>query len=152
MLTGKRSNWGRKLIAVAGLATGMVTSCAIPMAPPDDSPPPDMTDVSFENQIQPILSAECEVCHISGGIADLRGIALQLTEGVSFDLMVNQQSVQNPNLTLVIPGDASHSLLFQKISSTSSPVGVRMPWFLPPLDQGEIDLIEAWINQGALNN
>ena len=108
--------------------------------------------VSFTAQIQPILTATCAGCHSPGGAADLAGIVVQLTEDVSYDLLVNQPSVQQPELTLVVPGDSTASLLYLKVSSDSPPVGERMPRFLPPLSSADLTLIRSWIDEGALNN
>ncbi len=108
--------------------------------------------VSFAGDIQPIFTTNCAGCHSPGGAADLAGIALQLTEGVAYDLLVSQPSVQDPDLTLVAPGDPDASLLLAKVESDSPPVGLRMPRFAPALSDDEIALIRSWIQQGAENN
>lgn len=129
--------------------TTLLAGCPTPPAPPD--PPVDGV-VLFSTHIQPIFSANCTVCHRPGGIALLRGIELQLLEGVSYDFLVDQPSIQNPDLTLVLPGDSSASLLFLKVSSSAPPVGSRMPLNRSPLSQAQINLIRDWIDQGALDN
>ncbi len=121
-----------------------VVGCPVPVDMPEM--------VSFKDQIQPVLNTYCFRCHRAGGEADLAGIALQVGEEVAFDLLVNQPSVQDPNLTLVVPGDAESSLLFLKVSSDAPPVGARMPSGDVPLTAGQIELIRAWIDQGAPNN
>ncbi len=70
----------------------------------------------------------------------------------SFAGLVNQPSVQDDSLTLVVPGDSASSLLVNKIESSNPQVGVRMPLFGLALSQSEINLIKNWIDQGALNN
>ena len=135
---------------MAGLAV-MLGGC------PTQSPGPvgerdDDGSVSFERGVQPILTQHCAGCHSPGGAADLFGIALQLTADVSYGLLIDQASVQRPELTQVVPGDSASSLLFDKISSSAPMVGVRMPRFAPPLSQTEIDLVRDWIDQGAPNN
>ncbi len=104
---------------------------------PDVSMPDPSNDgpISFSVQVQPIFTTNCAGCHSPGGEADLDGIVLKLTADVSFDLLVDRPSVQQPDLTLVIPGDSSSSLLFLKVSTDSPPVGLRMPRFAPPLSQ-----------------
>ncbi len=114
--------------------------------------PPTSETVSFAADIQPIFNNRCIFCHSVGGLADLRGIQLKLTEGVSYDLLVDQASVQNADLTIVVPGDAQASLVFLKVSSDSPPVGARMPLAGAPLPANELGLIRDWINQGALDN
>jgi len=73
-------------------------------------------------------------------------------EGVSYNNLVNQPSAQRPDLTLVIPGDSASSLVFQKVSQNSPPVGSRMPSLGDPLTAGELALLRDWIDQGALDN
>jgi hypothetical protein len=108
--------------------------------------------VSFAGQIQPIFDAKCTVCHQAGGLADNLGIDLRLVPGDAFNGLVNQPSSQQANLTLVVPGDSTSSLLFLKVSSNAPPVGSRMPLFGAPLSQAEIDRIRDWIDQGAQDN
>ncbi|HQC62055.1 MAG TPA: hypothetical protein PLC51_03245 [Candidatus Marinimicrobia bacterium] len=57
------------------------------------------------------------------------------------------------NGKVVIPGDADHSFLYEKISQPIPSRGERMPLGGPfYLTSGEIRLIEDWINLGAKNN
>ena len=95
------------------------------------------------------MDANCISCHVSGGIADA---ILHLNSGESFAALVNQPSVQDASLTHVVPGDSASSLLFQKVSSDSPPVGARMPLGGAALSRSDIDLIANWIDQGAVNN
>jgi hypothetical protein len=60
-------------------------------------------------------------------------------------------------LTRVVPGNASSSLMYDKIHDASPPCGVQMPYagapyHLTPLTANEQSLIESWINGGAQNN
>ncbi|MFQ5412693.1 MAG: hypothetical protein ACE5EC_10365 [Phycisphaerae bacterium] len=108
--------------------------------------------VSFANDIQPIFNELCIGCHVIGGFADQQGIPLRLIEGQSFAMLVNQKSSQNTDLTLVIPGDSANSLLFQKLSSDSPPVGALMPLVGRRLTSEELALVRDWIDQGAKDN
>ncbi len=123
------------------------------MAPPaaPGTPPPG-TPVSFSTQIQPIFDARCIDCHRTGGLADFSGIRMRLTAGQSRASLVNQASAQRADLTLVVPGDASNSLLWQKVALAAPPVGARMPLLSLPLPAAQIDLIRDWINAGAPDN
>lgn len=114
--------------------------------------PPTGETVSFSAQIQPIFDNTCTTCHQEGGIADLVGIGVRLIEGESFAMLIDQPSTQREDLTLVVPGDSSASLLFIKVSSNSPLVGARMPLIGPPLSSTEIGLIRDWIDQGAPDN
>lgn len=118
----------------------------------DNGGTPDGEIVSFSDDIAPILLGTCDGCHTPGGIADLEGIELRLTPDVSFEMLTTLQSVQDPALMFVVPGNPDASLLFTKVSSNIPPVGVRMPRSLPPLDADEVELIRLWIEQGAQEN
>ena len=50
------------------------------------------------------------------------------------------------------PGDPDNSYLVHKIEGVASISGQRMPLGGPFLTQSDIDLVRAWIAQGALNN
>ena len=50
---------------------------------------------------------------------------------------------------VVYPGDSAASKLIQKLKGTS---GTQMPQNEDPLDQATINLIETWIDEGALDN
>ena len=51
---------------------------------------------------------------------------------------------------VVTPGDGSGSLLVKKLRGTAS--GLQMPKNQDPLDEATINLIETWIDEGALDN
>lgn len=105
--------------------------------------------ISFARDVQPILTMFCSTCHVEDGLADLRGIALRLTEAEALDGLIGGMSVQNPSFAFVVPGDSSSSLLFLKISMVDPPVGDRMPFAILPLKDDEIAIIREWIDQGA---
>lgn len=113
----------------------------------------DDSTVSFSREIQPIFDTHCIRCHVTGGFANNSGIPLRLIEGVSHGLLVNKSSVQNPDWLLVKPRDPDNSLLYQKISQASPPVGRQMPWDAGTVvSPDEIELIRRWIEEGARNN
>ena len=152
-MTAAKTTTAQKRCSMLGLVLGMgasIVGCGPWIVGPTEQTDDGM--VSFSGRIQPIFTTNCGGCHSPGGGADLFGIRLQLTEDVSYDLLVDQPSVQRSDLTLVLPGDSASSLLVAKVSSDPPPVGVRMPTFAPPLTKDEIDLIRAWIDQGALDN
>jgi hypothetical protein len=75
-----------------------------------------------------------------------------LTAGNTFAAIVGVASIEQPALKKVAPGDPDHSYLVQKIEGAASISGARMPFGGPFLAQSEINLVRAWIAQGALNN
>jgi len=149
-----------KCLALSTVGVGMAfltVACSTTITPPDNGDGADTGGgnsgvVSFATDIQPIFTAQCARCHTPGGIADLAGIDARLLEGEAYDDIVNIMSVQQEEFVLVVPGDSAASLLFLKISSSSPPVGNRMPLFSTPLSSGEIALIRDWIDQGAQDN
>ena len=88
--------------------------------------------VDYETEIQPIFNANCIGCHGGSG-------GLYLTS--YSDLMGND---------VVIPGNSIESQLIRKLRGTAS--GSQMPKNQDPLDEATINLIETWIDEGALDN
>jgi hypothetical protein len=150
------------IVATAAVVLVTTHSGCQTMPPPQPAQPdPDAPDagdmqggdaVLFEDEVQKIFNARCATCHSVGGFADVRGIRALLTTGDSYDLIVNQPSVQDPDLTIVVPGDSANSLLFEKISSDAPTVGARMPLGGPEMPAAEIEVIRRWIDEGALDN
>lgn len=139
------------LVAVCAALTAASTGC--PAGPVNVVGPPTGLTVSFADHIQPIFDELCIICYVDGGLVDSEGIALKPTAGQSFGLLVNQKSVQDTSLTLVIPGDSVNSLLFAKVSQDTPPVGATMPLVGGRrLTSSELALVRDWIDQGALNN
>ncbi len=100
----------------------------------------------FDEVIQPILSANCEGsgCHISDTAADL-----DLSIGQAFENLVNVTSVNYSPAVRVVPGDLENSVMWNKLTN-SGLYGGFMP-LTGMLEPAEIDLITAWISDGALN-
>jgi len=91
--------------------------------------------VSFALDVQPIFSASClSACHVTGGIAPL-----SLQPGLAY----------NNILTRVVPGRSSTSYLMDRLTGAVPP---RMPLINAPLDAVSMDLVRAWIDNGALDN
>lgn len=124
--------------------------CPSGSAPEPD--PPSGDAVSFTRQVWPIFADNCGSCHQPGGVGELAGLRMQLTPSTAYDDLIDQPSAQNAALTLVVPGDAEASLLYQKVASDRPPVGQRMPLFSGPLSSAELAAIRDWIDQGALHN
>jgi len=90
--------------------------------------------VDYQSEIQPIFNANCGNCHLgnsSGG--------------------VNVSDYQNTiDSDIIIPGDASSSSLYDRITRANSDAG-DMPPGNAELSAEQIVLIESWINEGALS-
>jgi mono/diheme cytochrome c family protein len=93
----------------------------------------------YSQVIQPIFSAHCVSCH--GG---LNNVFLN-----NYDAVLNSVGLQYAT-NIVIPGNATGSPLYDKISSANPTFGGRMPEGGPYLSAEQINLIAQWINEGAL--
>ena len=124
--------------------TGMTDIVQPTTPPPDTGPPPLPEDpgvveepgVSFQEDIQPILAAECALagCHAAPGAA-----GLDLTNYDSFKKGGNT----GPGFDA---GDGKGSLVVKRIDGGGMPLG------RPPLDGDQIQLFIDWIDEGAENN
>ena len=93
--------------------------------------------VDYVSDIQEdIFDNNCTSCHQNGG-AYQNGLDL-----TSYDNLMAGDSENGP---VIIPGDHASSLLWQKVNS-----GVMPPGNNEDLNSDEIDLIAAWIDEGAL--
>ena len=92
--------------------------------------------VDYGSQIQTIFDNNCTSCHQNGG-AYQNGLDL-----TSYDNLMAGDSENGP---VIIPGNHASSLLWQKVNSGAMPPGNN-----EDLNSDEIDLIAAWIDEGAL--
>ena len=97
--------------------------------------------------IQTVFNQNCVLCHTTGNDLDLR-------PGVSWANLVNQPApaAEACGGTLVIPGSASASYLYQKLTEPMPCTGSQMPRtdLLPdPLPVCVTALVSAWIEEGA---
>jgi hypothetical protein len=94
--------------------------------------------LSFALDIQPIFTTNCTIsfCHVTGGITPM-----PLEPGVSFANV----------LRLIVPGNSSASFFVSRLT-VDSPTLPRMPLGKPSLSTTDLDLIRAWIDNGALDN
>lgn len=106
------------------------------------------TNVSYTKCVQPIFARGCagSFCHGK----DQPSLGLTLTEG-SPTALVGADSKQNPGAKLVVAGKSADSYLYQKVSQDRPASGSRMPSGTK-LSELQINLIKAWIDEGAKNN
>jgi cytochrome c553 len=91
--------------------------------------------VSFSQDVQPILAANCTRCH--GSSRQSGGLRLDSLAS----LMAGGRDGQ-----VILPGNAADSLLVQLISEGT------MPKNAADLPQASIQTIVDWVNSGALDN
>ncbi|HJQ26985.1 MAG TPA: DUF1553 domain-containing protein [Blastocatellia bacterium] len=92
--------------------------------------------VDFAKAIRPIFERACYSCH--GAATQMAGLRLDSKKLA----MAGGQSGR-----VIIPGEASASLLFKRIAGLGDLA--RMPMGGPPLAPAEVELIRDWIDQGA---
>jgi hypothetical protein len=107
-------------------------------------PLPQSTPVSFARDVEPLLNARCTGCHSSGQLD------FDFTTGVAYTSLVNVKSKSCAGRTFVIPGDAGHSYLLDKMTPLLGLcAGGSMRY---GTTDSELATISNWINQGAPNN
>ncbi|MEO8699744.1 MAG: c-type cytochrome domain-containing protein [Kofleriaceae bacterium] len=141
-----------KAIVIVIVVTGCLDALGPDVGPlqmPDDDTCATDTDpgnqISFSQQVSPLLEDRCVRCHQPGGEGN-RDSGLDLT---SYDA-VRAGGTRSVG-TIVIPNDPCGSILFQKIGD-APPFGARMPRNAQPLARADQDLIHDWITEGALDN
>ena len=103
------------------------------------------SQVSFSEDVQPILKEKCLKCHQEGG----KGF-----EKNGLSMVTYQNLMKGTNFGAVIePGSSVSSTLVRLISGNADP-SLKMPHGSgnKPLSPAEIDVMKAWIDQGAKNN
>jgi len=93
----------------------------------------------FAKDVQPILNKSCSNCH-----------SRRLKGNYSIE-DYNKVMTSGAHAPVIVAGDAANSTLAKMLHGIKTDAGGQMPP-TRPLQQAQIDLIERWINQGALNN
>ncbi len=131
---------------------GNVGSSAATTVTVANNGPVQVTLTQLQTQI---FTPICSGCHNGIGTS-LPGVQ-NLTNGHTFASVVNVPSIEQATLDRIKPNDPVNSYLIDKIEGASGITGGRMPLGCgsvadPCLDQATIDMVKAWISQGALNN
>ena len=129
-----RSDLIAALAVTAGIGLAVQSGADVPLGATTVTPDAHL-EVSFATEVMPILERHCWECH-SEESAEL-GLKLDTYEGVM---------AGSDYGTVVEAGDADASLLVDMIVSGDMPDGGD------PVPAEELDVIKAWITEGALNN
>jgi len=132
------------LLLAAG-SWGMVLASLVLSGPLLADPAP----ASLAKDVAPILTQRCVMCHIAGAAQGGLDLYTNLWSAI-----VNVKSTQSA-LDLVEPGDPDKSYLYLKLTGaqlSAGGSGEQMPFQAGQLDAGQLELIRAWIAQGAPNN
>lgn len=138
----------------------LVDASGIPLDGDSDGQPGGTFEFAFEvrkpavsatfTRVQnEIFSPNCTAagCHSGSSPPD----GLLLTQGSAWANIVNVNSVQMPSLLRIEPGDPDNSYLVRKVEGDGI-VANRMPLGQDPLPQELIDLLRAWVENGAMND
>ncbi len=112
-----------------------------------DGPPP--LEASFSSIQANVFTPTCATagCHQGAGAPQ----GLRLEAAVSYAMLVNVPSSEDPGVLRVAPGDPDASYLVQKLEGSAS-VGAQMPLNAAPLPQATIDVVRQWITDGAMDD
>jgi hypothetical protein len=121
------------------LVSSGLTSCKDTQTNPSLEPFPD-SNVSFTKNIEPLFQQKCAPSPCHGGSAPAAGFNLESPYAYT--------NLLTP-AGLVIPGDANHSTLVQRLVGSFDPMP---PPKSPQLTQNQITGIKKWIDEGAKYN
>ena len=101
-------------------------------------------DVSFSQDVKPILDQNCLSCHQAGGAGhEASGLGM-----ASYDELMKGTNAGK----MVIPGDVEGSNLIVLMEGRADP-SISMPHgSMDPVPAAEIAVIKSWVAQGARNN
>ncbi len=126
---------GRRVkIILPAIAMAVVVGCG-------EAPQPQQ--VSFKNDVKPIIDRNCTECHQEGG----KGTAASGFRTTTYETVM-KGTKYGP---VVIPGQALSSSLYRLVAGKVDP-SIQMPHGKEAIPPDQIALIEAWIDQGAKNN
>jgi hypothetical protein len=104
----------------------------------------EQRQVSFRNNVQPILVANCIECHIppAGEGYKITGLSM----ATYADLM--QGTIYGP---VIVPGDSQRSIL-NKLVEGRVDSSMRMPHGRNSLGSEDVEILRLWVEYGALPN
>lgn len=102
---------------------------------PTEAPAEASADVSFANDVLPIIESRCVKCH--GGDRIEEGLLMR-----TYDEIL----AGSDNGPIVVPGDVEGSLMVELVTSKEMPK--RGPKLTPP----QVQIITNWVAAGAPNN
>jgi hypothetical protein len=107
------------------------------------APPAGSLDDLHERVIAKRCSGQPGLCHNGQFEPNLS------TPALMFAYVVNRPGIEKSDRLRVKPGDASNSLFIDKIRHRNG-VATQMPLGAEPLEEADVQAIEAWIDGGAL--
>jgi hypothetical protein len=121
--------------------------------------------VQFQADVLPIFQQACGLsasCHGDGAPAAQPYLGATTSPDVMkiFDMNVNVDSMKEPGMKIIAPGDPEHSFLMHKMDGTlqcellkcGTACGGSMPLLAQPRPIEDRDKVRRWIAQGAKND
>ena len=107
-------------------------------------PAQTLEEVSYKNDVRPILHDYCLSCHQPGG----KGY-----EASGLDMRTYQNLMKGTKFGSVIkPGESFTSILIQLVEGRAHS-SIKMPLGMEGgLSKKNVDILKKWVNQGAKNN
>ena len=100
-------------------------------------------DISFKQDVYPILSENCLSCHKAGAEGYLKsGLNME-----SYDALMKGTKFG----PIIVAGSHISSTLVLLLERKAHP-SINMPKDHPPLADNQVEVIRKWIDQGAKNN
>ena len=117
---------------------------------------PKVIEVSFERDVQPILTRTCSLPECHAGPIDVANEGLVTDAGQSYDLLVGVKAAQvrSGKVLRVDPGHSDASYLVAKLKGNQKKLGGRgskMP-LDAALPDADLEKIVKWIDAGAKKN
>ena len=108
------------------------------------SPAQEQPQVSYKNDVVPIIHDYCLNCHEPGG----KGY-----EKSGLDMRTYQSLMKGTKFgTVIKPGDSFTSILIQLVEGRAH-ASIKMPYGMSGgLAKDKIEILKKWVNQGAKNN
>ena len=103
-------------------------------------------EISFNQDIRPILSSKCIVCHGPDDGVDAKGKANRKA-GLRLDTPEGAYAGKK-GITAIVPGSLTDSEAWIRISDADDPMP-PLDGHAKPLTSGEKELLKQWIEQGA---
>lgn len=122
----------------AGLRLNVLMLIGAPLLLEGQSP---ASNIDFSREILPILSDACFQCH--GPDTKSRKADLRL------DVEESTKRMSDAGIPIIDPGNADHSDLIQRLVTQDPDDLMPPPELDRPLEKHQIELVRAWINQGA---
>ncbi len=106
-------------------------------------------EISFREQVLPILMRECAYCHMR---EESYGY-LVIEDENSWHNLTGVPAYELPSMKRVEPGDPDNSYVWLKLTRQHLEAG-GSGWMMPfhPLSKPDLGVIYSWIEQGARNN